>query len=152
MKIVYVFLLLILSALPLSAGEFLTGKCVGVSDGDTIRVLCNKREVKVRLEGIDCPEMKQDFGRRAKQFTSAMVFGRMVHVRVVTKDRYGRSVGRVTLQGKDVSVELVRSGMAWHYRKYSNDPVLSKAEEEARAKKVGLWSLRNPLPPWEFRH
>jgi len=152
LKLLWVFLLLIFSAHSLQAGQVTAGKCVGVSDGDTIRVLCNRKEIIVRLEGIDCPERGQDFGTRAQQYTGALVFGRHVQVRVVTHDRYGRAVARVLVQGKDLSVELVRAGLAWHYTRYSRDPLLAKAEKEARAKKAGLWAVGNPIPPWEFRH
>ncbi len=141
----------LISTSPLFAESF-TGKCVGVSDGDTIIVLNNKVQAKVRLEGIDAPEFHQDFGQKSKKFISSLVFGKTVTVKVVTIDRYGRTVGRVIINGKDVSLELVKAGLAWHYKHYSSDPALAKAEEEARARKKGLWSMPNPLPPWEYRH
>lgn len=153
MKTTYILLLffILLLSLP-SQADTITGKCVSVTDGDTIKVLVNNREVKVRIDAIDCPEKSQDFGQRAKQFTSSLVFGKVVTVNVGKIDRYGRSVGRVIVDGKDVSLELVRAGLAWHYKKYSDDPVLAKAEEEARAKKIGLWSMANPVAPWDYRH
>jgi endonuclease YncB( thermonuclease family) len=106
----------------------------------------------VRIDAIDCPEKSQDFGERAKQFTSSLVFGKVVTVNIGKIDRYCRSVGRVIVDGKDISLELIRAGLAWHYKKYSDDPVLAKAEEDARARKVGLWSMTNPTPPWDYRH
>lgn len=136
---------------PLAFAETYTGKCVGVTDGDTIRVIHAGRAVKIRLEGIDCPEMGQDFGTRAKQFTSSMVFGKEVQIREVTTDRYGRTVARVYVGNLDVCLELVNAGLAWHYKHYSSDPVLARAEEEARVAKRGLWSMPNPIPPWEWR-
>lgn len=154
MKLQHWFMIcLIFISLPVYAdsSSFQAG-CVGVSDGDTIKVLRNNSEIKIRLEGIDCPELHQAFSRKAKQFTSAMVFGKTVTINVKTTDKYGRTVARVIINGKDVSLELVKAGLAWHFKRYSSDPVLAKAEEEARAKKIGLWANRNPLPPWEWRH
>jgi len=147
-----VFIAILFLALPAWAVDTFTGKCVGVTDGDTIRVLRDGREVRVRIDAIDCPEKSQDFGERAKQFTSSLVFGKVVTVNIGKIDRYGRSVGRVIVDGKDISLELIRAGLAWHYKKYSDDPVLAKAEEDARARKVGLWSMTNPTPPWDYRH
>jgi len=129
-----------------------TGKVVGVSDGDTITVMHQGRGEKVRLAGIDCPEKKQAFGTRAKQFTSDASFGKFVTVKVETIDRYGRTVGEVILpDGKILNRELVSVGFAWWYRQYSNDESLGQLEVEARTAKRGLWVEPNPIPPWEFR-
>jgi endonuclease YncB( thermonuclease family) len=132
-------------------GADFSGMCVGVSDGDTISVLKNGRAVKIRLEGIDCPELGQDFGARARQFTSAAVFGKNVLVKEKGCDDYGRTLGRIIIGDRDLSLELVKSGLAWHYKKYSHDATLARAEEEARRGKIGLWSHPNPIPPWEYR-
>jgi endonuclease YncB( thermonuclease family) len=144
-------LLLPLLAAALLAGETYTGKCVGVHDGDTISVMKAGRAVKIRLEDIDCPELGQDFGTRAKQFTSALVFGKDVEVKEYSRDIYRRTVARVYIGGQDVSLDLVKAGLAWHFKKYSSDPVLAEAEVEARKAKIGLWSMPNPIPPWEYR-
>jgi endonuclease YncB( thermonuclease family) len=98
-----------------------------------ISVMRTGRAVKVRLHGIDCPEGHQDFGRRAKQFTSGLVFGKTLRVDVRDTDRYGRLVGRVFVGGTDVNLEIVRAGFAWDYKRYSDDPALARAEREARA-------------------
>ena len=94
------------------------GRVVGVSDGDTITVLHDRTPEKIRLNGVDCPEKTQDFGTRAKQFTSGLVFGKQVKVTYQKRERYGRILGNVSVQGKDLSQELLRAGMAWHYRQY----------------------------------
>lgn len=99
-------LLLIHCALP--AGSTWSGKCVGVTDGDTIRVMRAGSAVKIRLEGIDCPESHQDFGTKARQFTSKMVFGKLVKVEDKGQDRYGRTIGRVFVDGEDLG-DLVDS-------------------------------------------
>jgi endonuclease YncB( thermonuclease family) len=135
------------------ATDDFTGKVVGVSDGDTITVLVDRTPVKIRLFGIDCPETRQDFGRRAKSVTSELAFGKVVTIHPSRKDRYGRTVAYVILpDGRNLNHELVRRGVAWWYRKYApHDFVLSKLEAEARAAKIGLWSQPNPTPPWDWR-
>lgn len=145
-----VLALLCIIALLLSAETYI-GRCVGVTDGDTIKVMHSGRAVKIRLGGIDCPEMGQDFGTRAKQFTSAMVFGKEVQIREINLEMYVRIGARIYVDGKDLSLELVKAGLAWHYKHYSKDPVLAEAEVEARKAKIGLWSMPNPIPPWEYR-
>ena len=142
---------LVWSSVCLAHGQF-TGEVVGVSDGDTISVMQNGRAVRVRLDGIDCPEQAQDFGQRAKRFTSSLVFGKKVVVDVRDVDRYGRLVARVYTDGEDVSLALLRAGFAWHYKQYSSDRMLADAENEARASRIGLWSQGTPVAPWQFRH
>jgi endonuclease YncB( thermonuclease family) len=132
-------------------GPTFSGEVVGVADGDTISVLRDNQPVKVRLDGIDCPELGQAFGAAAKQFTSSLVLSRTVSVAVRDTDQYGRLVGRVYVGRQDVSLELVRAGYAWHYKRYSSDPALTRAEQEARAARRGLWSDARSVPPWEFR-
>jgi endonuclease YncB( thermonuclease family) len=132
--------------------EQFTGKVVGVTDGDTIKVMRSGKAEKIRLAGIDCPERKQAYGTRAKQFTSDMAFGKVVTVKVETVDQYGRTVGEVILpDGRSLNHELVKAGFAWWYRQYSRDISLGQLEEEARIAKRGLWADPNAIPPWEYR-
>ncbi len=128
------------------------GKVVGVSDGDTIRVMHRGRANKIRLFGIDCPELGQAFGRKARRFTARMVFGKIVEVRKVDEDSYGRTVAWVSVDGKSLNKELLRAGLAWWYKYYAQDErELQRLEAEARRSKIDLWSVPNPVPPWEFR-
>ena len=110
-------------------------------DGDTNTVLHNGKAERIRLHGIDCPEKRQAFGRLARQFTSTVVFGKSVMVKVLDRDRYGRTVGEVVMSnGGVLNHELVRMGLAWWYRKYApEDTVLEHYEPEAREAKRGLW-------------
>ena len=103
---VWLLACLFISQISLAAETF-SGKCVGVSDGDTIKVLHDSQETKIRLEGIDCPESGDAFSAKAKKFTSSLVYGRTVTVRVKETDRYGRLVARVLIDGRDVSLALV---------------------------------------------
>jgi micrococcal nuclease len=154
LRAIALLLLLWLSALPALAQGTLTGKVVGVSDGDTLTVLVDgRRQVKVRLHGIDAPESHQAYGSRAKQFTSEAAFGQAVRVQVQDTDRYGRSVALVFLHdGQSLNQALLRAGMAWWYRQYApNDRTFQALEEEARRARRGLWSEPDPVPPWSFR-
>ena len=132
-------------------GEDLIGKVVSVYDGDTITVLSGNTQHKIRLEGIDTPESKQPFGNKAKQAMSGMVFGKQVKVVWKKKDRYGRTLGHVYVNGKWTNLQMIKQGMAWHYKQYSKDQELASAEVKAREKRIGLWSDKAPIAPWEWR-
>jgi micrococcal nuclease len=148
----FVAALAILLPLPALAEEF-TGKVVGITDGDTIKVLRNGEEVKIRIEGIDCPERHQAFENKAKQATSDLAFGKTLIVQAKGMDRYQRTLADIILpDGTNLNRELVRSGFAWWYRKYSKDESLGKLEAEAREAKRGLWADKNPVSPWDWRH
>lgn len=143
--------LLLIFAVAAPTEEF-TGKVVAITDGDTIRVLRDGKEVRVRLEGIDCPEANQAFGTKTKRATSDMAFDKTVTVRVKGVDKYGRLLADVILpDGSILNRELVRFGYAWWFRKYSSDESLGKLEAEARTAKLGLWAEMNPIPPWDWR-
>jgi endonuclease YncB( thermonuclease family) len=136
----------------------ITGRCVAVIDGDTIKVFTAEQQLfRIRLAFIDAPEMHQDFGYRAKEAMSAMVFGKEVELRPHTIDRYGRTVAVVYVDGIDAGLELLRQGLAWTYERYlpeaSADIQASypQAEDLARAQQRGLWSDPNPIPPWVWR-
>lgn len=147
----HALLLLYLASTPLLAD--ITGRVVGVADGDTLTVLdAGHGLTKIRLHQIDAPEKKQDFGQRSKQSLSDLVYGKQVSIEVADTDKYGRTVGKVWVNGKDANLEQVRRGMAWVYTKYANDPAYFAAERTAKAGRLGLWSQPNPTPPWEYRH
>ncbi len=152
MKKTILLVLFFLSALCSPAFADFSGRVVGVSDGDTIKVMHNGKAEKIRLHGIDCPEKAQPFGTKAKEFTSAMVFGKAVTVQVIDMDRYGRTVADVILpDGRVLNRELITAGLAWWYKRYSQDKSLGLLEAEARAARRGLWADPHPVPPWEFR-
>jgi len=151
------FLIATLLAANISAAT-LDGRVVSIHDGDTITVLdASRKQHKIRLAGIDAPELKQAFGSRSKQNLSALVYNRQVTVKWNKHDRYKRIIGVILLDGRDANLEQVRAGMAWWYWKYAkeqrpDDPQLYEtAEKEARAAGRGLWADGNPMPPWEWR-
>lgn len=141
---------LVLAAPPKVIEEF-TGKVIGVTDGDTIKVLLNKETITIRLEGIDAPESKQSFGNKSKQALSDIVFGMEVTIRKTGDDRYGRTLGVVIVGDVDANAKMVEDGWAWHFEKYNDEERLAKLETEAREAKRGLWADTNPLAPWEYR-
>jgi len=136
----------------------ITGKVIGISDGDTLTVLdANHQQFKVRLAGIDCPESSQAFGNRAKRTLSEKVFSQNVKIETRDKDGFGRTLGIVKIGDEDINEYLILQGVAWHFKKYAhNQPAeeaerYAKAEQIARQNKRGLWIQENPIPPWEFR-
>jgi endonuclease YncB( thermonuclease family) len=138
--------------------QTITGKVVAIADGDTLTVLdSSNKQYKIRLEGIDAPESNQDYGSRAKRSLSDLVFGKTVTVISRKKDKYGRMLGTVTLDGKDINQEQINRGMAWFYRAYQAElpanvaAVYGLAETRARQEKRGLWADAAPMPPWDFR-
>jgi micrococcal nuclease len=131
-----------------------SGRVVGIADGDTITVLRDKEQVRIRLYGIVCPEKYQPFSKKARQFTAKMVHGKVVEVEPVDVDRYGRTVGLVTVFKRLVNEELVRAGLAWVYTHYCTQPICDRwkvLEQKAREAKRGLWADPHAIPPWEFR-
>ena len=130
----------------------LVGRVVKVADGDTITVLdAANNQHKIRLQGIDAPEKGQAFGKASGRFLSGLVAGREVRVAWTKRDRYGRILGTVFVDGKDVNLEMLKAGFAWHYKKFDSTPAYAQAESEARAAKRGLWQEKNPIEPEAFR-
>ena len=134
----------------------LSGEVVGITDGDMITVLNSKtlKDVKIRLYGIDCPEGEQAFSKRARQFTSKMVYGKVVEVKVMATERYGRTVAMIYADKTLLNEELSKAGLAWVYWRYCGHPICETwkgLQIGARMDKRGLWSDPAPLPPWEFR-
>ena len=142
------FLLLI--PIPCLSSTF-AGRVVRVLDGDTIEVLHNYHPERIRLSGIDYPEKGQAYGQRAKQATSALVFGKEVMLQTFGKDKYGRTLADVRLlDGTNVNHTLVKDGWCWWYRKYApGNAVLEELEKAAREGRKGLWGAPVHVPPWE---
>lgn len=144
-------MLALLLACTTASAERWRGRVVKVADGDTVTVLRDGEPVKIRLEGVDTPEKKQAFGQAAKRFTLRLVGGKTVEVEGLSKDKYGRTLGRITVGKKRLDHELLRAGMAWHYKHYNKDKTLARLERQARAAKRGLWAQPKPQAPWDWR-
>lgn len=130
------------------------GKVIKIKDGDTIDILFDGKPLTIRFAHVDCPERKQPFGNVAKQFTADKCFGQVVTIQNENKyDRNKRLIGVViNEQGDNVNKELLKAGLAWHYKKYSTDNSYSELEVIARENKVGLWVDNNVTPPWDWRN
>ncbi|MGZ8257234.1 MAG: thermonuclease family protein [Gallionella sp.] len=160
MKRIKIALLASLLFSPLTMADTITGKVVRIADGDTITVLDEQRQQhRIRFAQIDAPETShgknkptQAFGEKSKQSMADMVFGKVVRADCATTDRYGRSVCTVFVGGLDTNLEQVKRGMAMVYRQYAHDAAYYRAEDEARAARIGVWSEANPTPPWQWRH
>jgi len=143
------YLCLLLAAAQITTFE---GRVVEIVDGDTVGVMHDGRAERIRLHGIDAPEKRQAYGRRAQDFLGEMIFKRIVRVVVRSKDRYGRTVADLYLGTKHVNHEMVRGGMAWWFRRYAPaDRTLRLLEESARESGLGLWADTDATAPWNFR-
>jgi endonuclease YncB( thermonuclease family) len=134
------------------------GKVVGVSDGDTATILDESNtQHKIRFLGIDAPEKAQAFGQKSKQNLSDLIFGKTVTVQVSKRDKYNREVAKILLEGRDINLQQIKDGFAWHYKDYQREQssddrkIYAEAEEEARKAKRGLWFDENPQKPSDFR-
>lgn len=128
------------------------GTVVRVRDGDSIVVQRGGVGIEVRLDGIDSPELTQAFGRKAKNFTASLALGKTVRLVGKGRDRYGRELAEVFFSdGSSLNRELLSAGYAWWFRKYSTDRSLESLEQTARKERRGLWAVKNPTPPWDFR-
>lgn len=153
-----ILLVLCLTLSQYVCAEVLSGRVVGVADGDTITVLdSSNTQHKIRLDGIDAPEKKQPFGNVSKKSLSDMVFNQQVEVDWHKKDRYGRKVGKVLVGREDINLEQIKRGLAWFYKKYKDELVqedrvkYEQAQQDAEANQLGLWVDPQPIPPWDFR-
>lgn len=150
MKAKILFVLLFCSAILFAQTK---GKVIKISDGDTITVLLEGNiQKKLRLAEVDCPESGQPFGKNAKDFTSQEVFGKDISFVETDIDRYGRMIAKVYYDNnKYLSEELIKAGLGWWYYQFSESKELGTLQNEAKIKKLGLWSDVNAVSPWVFR-
>lgn len=129
-----------------------TGKVIKVKDGDTIVVLDSlNHQTIIRLAEVDCPETTQSFGKIAKAFTISEVAMKTVTYEIISIDRYGRTIAKVFYQGKYLSEEIIKKGLGWHYKEYSNSENLATLQRNAEKNKLGLWIDPNAIPPQVYR-
>ena len=166
--IILLFLSLFIFSIGLKANSALTEKQTSLTnvtcdhyvtvlkivDGDTfIGLTKGRKKVYYRLPGVDAPEKNQPFSEKSKKKLKKLIKGRLIGIKKQeNSERYGRSMVRAyTLKGKDVSAEMLKSGLAWHFWKYDKSAIYSQLENEARKIRKGLWSEVNPISPWDFR-
>jgi len=159
LKILFLFLVLIPTAFCSSGNKKKLesvsniGKVIAILDGDTYDILFGgNKTVRIRIEGIDAPEKGMPFYRVAKNYLEKLCFEKNVRLQIQSKDMHGRTIAYSYLDdGTELSHEMIKAGLAWHFKKYSSDSVLSDLEIEARNSKLGLWADVHPMPPWENR-
>lgn len=136
----------------LFAQHVLYGKVVALHDGDTFTILDNdKIQYKIRMDGIDAPELGQDYSKASKKFLSDLIYMQTVKITYRKKDKYGRYIATVLLDNENINLKMIANGMAWHYTKYNKDATYIDAEKYAKAQKKGLWSLNGAIAPWLYR-
>ena len=154
----FLYLLIVLLTSSQLSAETLTGRIVGVSDGDTLTLLdAAYVSQKIRLSGIDAPEKRQPFGEKAKSHLSALAYNRQAQADCRKIDRYRRRICVVYVGDRDVGLEQIKAGMAWWYQQYAKEQPRQEridyehAEFQAVQRRNGLWDSKNPIPPWEWR-
>lgn len=151
-----VFFILILTGVFLLMPHFvesaiLYGKCIQVEEGDIIKILVNRKILLIRLESIDCPEKGQTFEKEAIEWMKTIALKKKVRVEVLSFEGERLIVGRVFVGDQDLSMELVKAGLAWYYKGHGGDRYISKAQKKAKKKKIGIWSQKKPIPPWIYK-
>jgi endonuclease YncB( thermonuclease family) len=144
--------LVLVVLIPTVAKADFSAKVVTVHEGDRLTIYHNGRKEVITLKGIDCPELKQPYGKKARQVAAAYVGNRDVIIRAAQRDRQGRIAAEVVLQdGRNVAYELVKEGLAWSRGGWVEGRSFSDEEELARAARAGLWADPNPVPPWKWK-
>lgn len=152
---VYFFLLFLFPCLVFAQKK---GKVIVVFDGDTIAWVNeeNQDTLRIRLYGVDAPEKAQPFGKESKDFATTLCLGKTVLFDSIDTDVFGRRLGKIiTLEGVELNQELLKNGLAWHFKRYSKgskDSLLyTTLQKEAKQQKKGLWIQENPIAPWKYR-
>jgi endonuclease YncB( thermonuclease family) len=151
----YLFLfntVLLLFFLPFLCLSQIKGKVIKIADGDTYTLLNDENKpVKIRMYGMDCPEKMQPYGRVAKDYLASLIFSKIVEIKVLKADRFGRILAVTFCEGKNINEEMLKAGLAWHYKYYDSNARWAELEQKAKEKKVGLWKDSHPIAPWEWR-
>ena len=134
-------------------GAWVKGIAQDVHDGDTFKLKVAGQIIKVRMYGVDAPEKNQLYGEEAGKALRDLIDGKEIRLQITDKDRYGRTVGEPWLgDSLNISLWMIKNGHAWWYKSYSKKRIdFKEAEEEAKAKNLGLWAADKPTAPWDFR-
>jgi micrococcal nuclease len=131
--------------------ETFSAKVIAVMDGDTVLVLRGAQKIKVRMANIDAPEKDQAFGKQSRDSLLEMVGKKQVQIDSQAVDQYGRVVGLIKVDGRDVNQEQVKRGMAWEYSHYHTDKTYIGLQSDAQQARRGLWAQTSPQAPWQWR-
>ena len=127
-------------------------KILRVIDGDTVSAESRGTEIKIRLSEIDAPEMNQPYGKNSKNCLSKLVHeNSSLRFKSDGQDNYGRSLGWLVADGKNLNYEMIKQACAWVYDRYVINKTIYSFQNGARLKKLGLWKSQNPMPPWVWR-
>ena len=156
MKTILLYALVLLSCssnnIHTVTNETVSGKVIKIVDGDTFDMLTdNKTTIRIRMNGIDCPERRQDYYQVCNDALGNYIFGKQVQLITHGTDRYKRTIADVYIDNDCVNLKMITNGYAWHFKKYSKDATMAMAEVEARNNKLGLWQSLNPVAPWDYR-
>ena len=146
----FILVLLLVCGATLDAAK-IKGKVIRVEEGDTIKIALRGKTLDVHFAGADCPEKGQAFYEEAKDFTTKKLLGKLVNLEIISYPSDTSFVARVVLDGFDMSLELIKSGLAWYDSKSQEDKALAKAHKKAKKAKIGLWSKPTPAAPWVYR-
>lgn len=138
---------------PFKKGKEVKGSVVTVIDGDTYDLLVNGNQtIRIRMEGIDAPERGMPFYKKAKKYLGSLCIDQEIKIKITGKDKYDRILAYSYLNdGRELSEEMIKAGLAWHYKKYNSNKTLSKLEQEAKDNRIGLWIHDDPMAPWTNR-
>lgn len=151
-RTIYIFLLILFLPVICSSQDIITGKVIKVADGDTFTILTGgKEQIRIRLYGIDAPESKQDYGTKSRHFVNGLIYGKVVKIENKGIDRYKRVLGIVWIDSINLNEKLLENGLAWHYKHFDKSKRYADLEQHARNKKINIWSMNNPVAPWDFR-
>lgn len=157
-KGIFSIVLLMQVGMPLAFAVTISGTVVGITDGDTLTLLdAQKQQHKIRFAGIDAPEKVQPFGSKSQANLGQLAFQKQATADCPKRDRYGRLVCKVSVDGQDIGLQQITDGMAWWYQKYAKEQspddrvTYEQAETMAKLRRMGLWSESNPTPPWAWR-
>jgi endonuclease YncB( thermonuclease family) len=129
-------------------GEF---KVIGIVDGDTYDILVDKTKIRIRMDAIDAPERGMPYYKVAKRHLSDLIFGKFPTIEITDVDHHGRYIAKTIIDDLDVSGDMIKSGLAWHYKEHNDNKEYANYEIEARNNSLGLWLDKNPYKPWEIR-
>ena len=147
-KIIFAIFIFSLSIIAVAV----SGKVIRVSDGDTILIQSGSQKIRVRMYGIDAPELKQKYGEESKKYLEKRIMDKNVDIKVINQDQYGRKVGKVFYKNKDINLEMIETGNAWFYEYHAKrEKEYRKAFKNAQEQKLGLWKEKNPQNPRNFR-
>lgn len=131
--------------------NFLNGKITRVSDGDTVILTDEKgTRKKIRLDGIDAPEVGQEYGDVATEFVKGNALNQIARVEVIGIDKYDRVLGVVYVGDLNINEALLSNGLAWQYH-YNKNGKYAELVAEAKQKRLNIWSTNRSIDPYDWR-